>query len=60
MKNFNRENYVRDLEQQVWTDVNLSNNPNEMWAKLKNTLINCIDKDTPLRLKRVEKRNLPG
>ena len=30
MKNFNRENNIRDLEQQAWTDVNLSNDPNEM------------------------------
>ena len=35
MKNFNGGNYIRDLEQQVWTDVNLSNDPNEMWAKWK-------------------------
>ena len=36
MKNFNREKYVRDLEQQVWTDVSLSNDPNVMWATWKN------------------------
>ena len=27
MKNFNRENYIRDLQQQTWTDVNLSKDP---------------------------------
>ncbi len=59
MKNFNRENYIRDLEQQVWTDVNLSNDPNEMWAKWKNMLINCIDKRAPLRSKRVGKKKSP-
>ena len=60
MKSFNRGNYIRDLEQQVWTDVNLSNDPNEMWAKWKNMLTNCIDKHAPLRLKRVGKRNPLG
>ena len=60
MENFNRENYIRDLQQQTWTDVNLSNDPNEMWAKWKNMLINSIDKHAPLRLKRVGKRNLHG
>jgi hypothetical protein len=28
MNNFNTENYLRDLEQQAWADVNLSNDPN--------------------------------
>ena len=50
MKNSNRENYIRDLQQQTWTDVNLSSDPNEMWAKWENMLINCIDKHAPLRL----------
>ncbi len=59
MKNFNRGNYIRDLEQQVWTDVNLSNDPNEMWAKWKNMLINCIDKHAPLKSKRVGKKKSP-
>ena len=49
MKNFNAENYLRDLEQQAWADVNLSNDPDEMWVKWKNMLINCIDKHAPLR-----------
>ena len=44
MKNFNTENYLRDLEQQAWADVNLSNDPNEMWVKWKNKLIYCISK----------------
>ena len=52
MKNSNRENYIRDLQQQTWTDVNLSNDPNEMWAKWENMLINCI-KHAPLRLRLV-------
>ena len=33
MKNFNDEDFLRDLEQQRWSDMNLSNDPNEMWAK---------------------------
>ena len=49
MKNFNTENYLRDLEQQAWADVNLSNGSNEMWVKWENMLINCIDKHAPLR-----------
>ena len=42
MKTFNGETYIRDLQQQAWTDVNLSNDSNEMWAKWKNMLVNCI------------------
>ena len=38
MKNSNRENYIRDLQQQTWANVNLSNDPNEMWDKWKNML----------------------
>ena len=53
MKKCNRENYIRDLEQQVWTDVNLSNDPNVMWATWKNMLISCIDKHTPPRTKKI-------
>jgi hypothetical protein len=49
MKNFNTENNLRDLEQQAWADVDLSNDPDEMWVKWKNMLINCIDKHAPLR-----------
>ena len=60
MKNFNRENYIRDLEQQVWTDVNLCNDPNAMWATWKNMLISCIDKRAPPEPKDLGKRNPPG
>ena len=58
MKKINRENYIRDLEQQVWTDENLCNDANEMWATWKNMLINCIDKNAP-RTKRVGKKKSP-
>ncbi len=60
MKNFKKGNYIRDLEQQVWMDVNLNNDPNEMWAKWKNMLINCIDKHAPLKLKELHgKKKFP-
>ena len=56
MKKINKENYIlRDLEQQVWTDENVSNNTNEMWA----AWINCIDKPVPPRTKRVGKKKFP-
>ena len=58
MKNFDREKYIRDLEQ-VWTDVSLSNDPNVMWATWKNMLIYCIDKHAPPRTKRVGKKKSP-
>ena len=51
--------FLRDLERQRWSDVNLSNDPNEMWAKWKNMLINCIDKHAPLRTKKVGKKKSP-
>ena len=59
MKNFNNESFLRDLERQRWSDVNLSNDPNEMWAKWKNMLINCIDKHVPLKTKQVGKKKSP-
>ena len=59
MKNFNNENFLRDLERQRWSDVNLSNDPNEMWAKWKNMLINCIGKYAPLTTKKVGKKKSP-
>ena len=60
MKNFNKENFLGDLERQRWSDVNLSNDANEMWAKWKNMSINCIDKRAPLRTKKLGKRNPHG
>ena len=53
------EKIIRDLKQQAWTDVNLSNDPNVMWATWKNLLINYIDKHAPPRTKRVGKKKSP-
>ena len=53
MKKFRREQYLRDLEQQKWSDSKLSNDPNIMWSKWKSLLMGCIDRHAPLRHKRV-------
>ena len=39
MKNFNSENFLRDLEQRQWDNVYCSDDPNEMWGILKSMLM---------------------
>ena len=38
MKNFNSENFLRDLEQRPWDNVYCSDDPNEMWVICKSML----------------------
>ena len=59
MKNFRKEQYLWDLEQQNWNDIKLSSDPNTMWSKWKSMLMECIDRHAPLRHKRVGNRRSP-
>lgn len=47
MKNFHGENFTGEFNQQQWSDMNLCNEPNEMWARWKRMLLNCIDQHAP-------------
>ena len=58
MKNFRKEQYLWDLEQQNWNDIKLSSDPNTMWSKWKSLLMECIDRHAPLRHKRVGNKSL--
>ena len=44
LKNFNRESFLRDLEQKQWDNICCSQDPNEMWEMWKNMLMETIDK----------------
>ena len=59
MKKFRKEQYVSDLKQQNWADINLNSDPNEMWSKWKSLLMECIDRHAPLRQKRVGNKRSP-
>ena len=59
MKNFRKEQYLWDLEQQNWNDIKLSSDPNTMWSKWKSLLMECIDRHAPLRHKRVGNKRSP-
>ena len=59
MKKFRKEQYLSDLKQQNWADINLNSDPNEMWSKWKSLLMECIDRHAPLRQKRVGNKRSP-
>ena len=56
MKNFNSENFLRDLEQRQWDNVYCSDDPNEMWVIWKSMLMKTVDKHAPLRSRRISSR----
>lgn len=59
LKGFNRENFLRDLEQKPWENVYCSEDPNEMWQTWKGLLMEAINAHAPLRSRRVKNRKLP-
>ena len=56
MKNFNSENFLRDLEHRQWDNVYCSDDPNEMWVIWKSMLMETVDKHVPLRSRRIRNR----
>ena len=56
LKNFSRENFLRDLELKQWSNVHCLEDPNEMWATWKSMLMETIDKHAPCRLRRIGKK----
>ena len=59
MKKFRKEQYLSDLKQQNWADINFNSDPNEMWSKWKSLLMECIDRHAPLRQKHVGNKRSP-
>ena len=56
LKNFSRENFLRDLELKQWGNVHCFEDPNEMWAAWKSMLMDTIDKHAPCRPSRIGKK----
>ena len=44
LKNFNEDEFLRDLRMNEWNRVSMLNNPNEMWNFWKHLLMSVIDK----------------
>ena len=59
MKNFNSENFLRELEQKHWDNVYCFEDPNKMWEIWKCILMATIDEHAPFRLRRVSNRKSP-
>ena len=58
-KNFNKEDFLRDVAQRPWDDVSQFSDPNEMWEFWKNQLLTCIDKHAPSKSRRIRNKNSP-
>ena len=56
MKNFNTEDFLRDLEQKYWDNIYHFEDPNKMWKIWKCMLMEVIDKHAPLRSRRISNR----
>ena len=42
-KNFQKENFLYDLEEIPWNDISPYSNPNDMWNVWRNWFITCVD-----------------
>ena len=59
LKNFNEDEFLRDLRVNEWNRVSMLNNPNEMWNTWKHLLMSVIDKHAPLKTKRIRNNRSP-
>ena len=59
LKNFNQDEFLRDLRMNEWNRVSMLNNPNEMWNLWKHLLMSVIDKHAPLKTKRIRNKRSP-
>ena len=55
-KHFQKSNFLSDLEQMPWSNVDLFSDPNDMWQEWKQMFVNCMDKHAPRKLKRISKK----
>ncbi|XP_028403422.1 uncharacterized protein LOC114526119 [Dendronephthya gigantea] len=58
-KNFNKNDFLRELNEKPWCEVNSQNNPNCMWDIWKSLLMESIDKHAPIRSRRVGRKKAP-
>ena len=56
---FNSTDFHSDIAQHDWGSIDQLNNPNDMWAKWKDTFLECIDRHAPLKSKRVRLSKSP-
>ncbi len=56
MKNFNSENFLRDLEQKHWGNVYCSEDPSKMWEIWKSMLMETVEKHAPLKLIKADRQ----
>jgi hypothetical protein len=59
LKNFNKENVFKDLNQQPWANVYHTGDPNDMWRIWKLSLMEIIDKHAPTRSRRISNKKSP-
>ena len=53
MKNFHKSSYLRDLQQNAFSDIETLNDPNDMRSMWKDMLMQSIDKHAPIKSKRL-------
>ena len=58
-KHFQKSNFLSDLEQMPWSNVDLCSYPNDMWQEWKQMFVSCMDKHAPRKLKRISKKRAP-
>ena len=54
-RNYNRERFIDDLNQQDWGNYNTLDDPNEIWSKFYNNVIQSIDIMCPLKTYNIKK-----
>ena len=58
-RHFNSEEFVNNLSQQKWCDIEKLSDPNEMWHEWKRNFMSCFDKHAPIRKKRIGNKRSP-
>ena len=58
-KHFQKSNFLSDLEQMPWSNIDLCSDPNDMWQEWKQMFVSCMDKHAPRKLKRITKKRAP-
>ena len=53
LKNFNKEEFLKDVNQRQWDDISQYSDPNEMWKFWKNQLLSCLNSHAPMKTKRI-------
>ena len=59
MKNFNDEEFLNDIRQINWSDINSQNNPNDMWTAWLTKFSDILDIHAPVLTKRLRRKKSP-